>query len=83
MDEGELLFTVAVTLSFSKKKEQELLEKNIALNCFLINIKKANKLKELSKRGELDEVSLYNILNGEVFSMLDIRISLKIIKKYF
>lgn len=68
LDDEELPFTVAVTLSFLKEKEQELLEKNIALNHFLINTKKANKLKDLSKRNELDEVNLYNILNGEVFS---------------
>lgn len=81
LDNEELPFTVAVSLSFLKQEEQESLEKHIILNNFSINTKKANKLKAFSQMNQLDEADLYNILTGEDFKMLgkekmpDIRIS--------
>lgn len=89
LDDDELAFTVAVALSFLRKEEQELLEKHIELNNFIITSKKTIKLKDFSKTNQLDEVDIYNILNGEDFRMTekekapDIRIPQKVLIKYF
>ena len=66
LDNGEFSFIPAVTLSFLKEPEQQLLDKCISLNEFTADMKKADTLRQYSERGKLDEESIYLILSGEI-----------------
>ena len=66
LDSGELAFIPCVTLSFLKENEQQFLDKCIGLNNFAVDMKKADTLREYSKKGKLDEESIYLILSGEI-----------------
>ncbi len=66
LDNGEIPFIPAVTLSFLKEKEQALLDKCIELNGFKVDMKKADILRGYFDRGKLDDDNIYLILNGEL-----------------
>ena len=66
LDSGEFAFVPAVTLSFLKEAEQQLLDKCIGLNGFSVDMKKADALRQYSERGKLDDEKVYLILSGEV-----------------
>ncbi len=66
LDNCEIAFIPAVTLSFIKENEQNLLDKCIDLNGFKVDMKKADILRRYSERGKLDEDNIYLILNGEL-----------------
>lgn len=54
-----------MTLSFLNEKEQSLLDKCIGLNGFTVDIKKSDILREYSRKGKLDDESVFLILSGE------------------
>ncbi len=66
LDNGEILFIPAVTLSFLKEREQVLLDQCIELNSFKVDMKKADILRGYSERGKLDDETMYLIVNGEL-----------------
>lgn len=66
LDNGSIAFIPAVTLSFLKESEQQLINKCIELNKFEIDMKKADILRQYSEKGKLDEETLYLILSGEI-----------------
>ena len=65
LDNGDFGLVPAVTLSFLKENEQQLLEKCMELNGFSVDMKKADILREHSKKGKLDEENIHLILSGE------------------
>lgn len=66
LDNGEIPFIPAVTLSFLKEREQVLLDRCIELNGFKVDIKKADILRGYSERGKLEDENMYLILIGEL-----------------
>ena len=66
LDNGDIAFIPAVTVSYLNAYEQEELAKCIELNRFAVDIKKANLLREFSENRKLDNDSIYFILNGEI-----------------
>jgi len=66
LDKGTIAFIPAVTLSFLKESEQQLLDKCIDPNGFTVDMKKANILRQYSEQNKLDDESIYLILSGEI-----------------
>lgn len=66
LDNGEIPFIPAVTLSFLKEREQVLLDRCIELNGFKVDMKKADILRGYSERGKLEDENMYLILIGEL-----------------
>ena len=66
LDIGDIALYTAVTLSFLKENEQQLLDKCIELNSFKVDMKKADVLRQYSARGKLTDENVYLILSGEV-----------------
>jgi len=66
LDNGSLGVTSAVTLSFLKESEQQLLDKCIDLNKFAVDMKKADILRQYSEKGKLTEDNIYLILSSKV-----------------
>jgi len=66
LDNDEIPFITAVTLSFLREAEQEWLDKCIELNGFKVDIRKAEVLRDYSFRGKLTEEKLHLILAGDL-----------------
>ena len=66
LDSGEFAFIPAVTLSFLKEPEQQLLDNCIGLNSFAVDMKKADILRQHSEKGKLNEENIFLILSGEI-----------------
>jgi ParB family chromosome partitioning protein len=66
LDSGEFAFIAAVTLSFLKESEQQLVDTCVELNGFAVDMKKADALRQYSEKIKLDEENIYLILSGEV-----------------
>ena len=66
LDNGDIAFIPAVTLSFLQEIQQQSLDKCMELNGFKVDMKKADVLRKFSEKGKLDDDSLYLILSGEV-----------------
>jgi ParB family chromosome partitioning protein len=66
LDNGNIAFLSAVTLSFLKEAEQNMLEHCLTLNRFSVDMKKADMLRIYSEKGKLTEDNAYLILSGEV-----------------
>ena len=88
LDSGGIPFIPAVTLSFLKEAEQELIENCIKLNKFKVDIKKADTLRQYSEKSKLDSDNIYLILSGEAVlkkkaSTPTIKVSKAVYSKYF
>ena len=66
LDNGEIAFISAYTISFLTQDEQQALDKTMNLNGFKVDMKKADLLRQYSERGKLDEERIYLILSGEM-----------------
>ena len=66
LNNGCFTVTPAVSLSFLKETQQELLAKCLSLNSFKVDIKRAKLLRQYSEKGKLDEENIYLILSGEI-----------------
>ena len=66
LDDGSIPFIPAVTISFLNENEQQRLNKCIELDGFVVDIKKADMLRQYSEKGKLDDDTLYLILSGEI-----------------
>ncbi|MDR1131808.1 MAG: ParB N-terminal domain-containing protein [Oscillospiraceae bacterium] len=66
LDNGEIAFLTAVTLSFLKESEQDMLDKCLELNRFSVDMKKADILRDYSEKNKLNGDSIYLILTGEI-----------------
>jgi ParB family chromosome partitioning protein len=65
LDNDEFAFIPAVTLSFLKEAEQELVDDCIERNNLTVDMKKADALRQFSEKGKLNGESVYRILSGE------------------
>jgi len=64
-DNSEIPFGAAVTLSFLKEPEQEIVADYMKCDAFSISINKADMLRQLSEKGKLNGESVYKILSGD------------------
>ena len=65
LDDGSIAFISAVTLSFLKSEEQELVADCMERNNFSVDMKRADMLRKFSEKGKLNGESVYRILSGE------------------
>jgi ParB family chromosome partitioning protein len=65
VDNNDIPFVAAVTLSFLKEAEQELVADCMERNAFVVDMKRADALRLFSEKGKLDGESVYRILSGE------------------
>lgn len=65
LDNSDIPFVAAVTLSFLKESEQELLADCMERNGLSVDMKKADALRQFSEKGKLNGESVYRILSGE------------------
>nr|WP_308624639.1 ParB N-terminal domain-containing protein [uncultured Eisenbergiella sp.] len=66
LDNGQFAITSAVALSFLTETEQCQLDQCIELNCYKVDGKKADLLREYSEKGKLSEDKIFLILSGEL-----------------
>jgi ParB family chromosome partitioning protein len=66
LDNGDIAFMPAVTLSFLQEAQQIRLDRCMELNGFRVDMKKADILRQYSDDGKLDDDSIYRILSGEI-----------------
>ena len=66
LDSGALSFVPAVTASFLKETEQKELDKCIQATGFKVDMRKADVLRDYSKRNKLNDEKIYLILNNEL-----------------
>ena len=66
LDDGSIAFVTSVTLSYLKEAEQELVADCIERNSFNIDMKKANALRQFSKKGKLSDENAYKIISGGI-----------------
>ena len=64
LDDGNIAFMSAVTLSYLKIEEQTLLVDCMERNDLSVDMKKADILREFSEKGKLDGENVYKILSG-------------------
>lgn len=89
LDDNEIAFMTAVTLSFLKNGEQELLENILSENKFKVDMKKAEVLRDYSEKNKLNEETAYSIISGELNKKpkankpASIKLKAKLISKYF
>lgn len=87
LDNNDFAFIPAVTLSFLKAEEQELLDDCIERKGIAINMKKANMLRKFSEEGKLNSESIYRILSGEAVPKTNrtpsVKLSSAVYSKYF
>ena len=65
LDDGNIAFLSAVTLSYLKIEEQALLVDCMENNDLSVDMKKAEILRQFSEKGKLDSVNVYKILSGD------------------
>ena len=89
LDNKEIPFIAAVTLSFLDDGCQHLLNHCLELNSFKMDQSKAEMLREYSEKGELDSDSIYLILSGGLSQNIKpqrtptVKVSKAIYSKYF
>ena len=87
LDNGNIAFMSAVTLSFLKEAEQSLVANCMERNGLSVDMKKADMLRKFSDKGRLDGESVYRILTGADVHKPDRTPSVKVNKtvyaKYF
>ena len=66
LDNGEFANDTAETLSHLTESEQKELDKCINATGFKVDMRKANVLRDYSKRNKLDDEKIYLILNNEL-----------------
>jgi len=64
LDDGGIAFIPAVTVSFLKEHEQELLAECMKRDGLSVDMKKADMLRLISEKGKLDEDNIHRILSG-------------------
>ena len=64
LDNGDVAFLSAVTLSYLKIEEQTILVDSMERNKLSVDMKKAEVLRQFSEKGKLDGESVYKILSG-------------------
>ena len=64
VDNNEIAFVAAVTLSFLKKSEQDLVGDCMERNSLSVDMKKAEMLRQFSEKGKLNGENVYKILSG-------------------
>jgi ParB family chromosome partitioning protein len=65
LDNGNIAFIPAVTISFLKENEQELLADCMEQNNLSVDMKKADILRQFSEKSKLNADSIYQILTGK------------------
>ena len=65
LDSGNIAFIPAVTISFLRGAEQQLLNECMEQYGLFVDMKKTDALRQLSEKGKLDKDSIYKILSGE------------------
>ena len=65
LDDGNIAFMSAVTVSYLKAEEQMLLADCMERNDLSVDMKKADILRQFSEKGKLNGESVYRILSGE------------------
>jgi ParB family chromosome partitioning protein len=65
LDNDEIAFVAAVTLSFLKESEQEAVEDCMERNNLSVDMKKANILRHFSEKSKLNGENVYKILSGD------------------
>jgi ParB family chromosome partitioning protein len=65
LDNGNISFIPAVTISFLKENEQELLADCMEQNNLSVDMKKADILRQFSEKNKLNADSIYQILSGK------------------
>jgi len=65
LDDGNIAFLSAVTLSYLKIEEQTLLVDCIENNDLSVDMKKADILRQFSEKGKLNGETIYKILSGD------------------
>lgn len=89
LDDNEIAFMAAVTLSFLKNEEQEIIESVLIENSFKLDMKKAETLRNYSTNKKLNKETAYSILSGELNRKTKsnkpaiIKLKPKLINKYF
>jgi len=89
LDADEIAFMTAVTISFIKKEEQQIINEILNSNNFKLDMKKAEVLRDYSEKGKLNEETAYSILSGELNKKTksnkpaSIKLKPKLISKYF
>ncbi len=87
LDNNDFAFIPAVTLSFLKTEEQELLNDCIEHNSLTLDMKKSDMLRKFSEEGKLNKESIYRILSGEATTKTNrtpsVKLSNAIYSKYF
>jgi len=64
LDDGDVAFMSAVTLSYLKIEEQTILVDSMERNKLTVDMKKAEVLRTFSEKGKLDGESVYKVLSG-------------------
>lgn len=89
LDNGEIAFMTAVTLSFIRDDEQQMIEDILAKNGSKIDMKRAELLRKYSEEGKLTGEAVKVILSGEILNGVKdknnnaIKLKPKFLKKYF
>ena len=88
LDDGNINFIPAVTISFLKEDEQPILNEYIIRYKFSVDIKKAEIMRQYSEKNKLDGESIYKILSGETTQKKSnrvpaVKISKTVYAKYF
>jgi len=65
LDDGVIGLSSAVTISYLKESEQELVADYMKCDTFSVNMKKAEMLRQFSEKGKLNSESVYKILSGD------------------
>lgn len=89
LDNGEIAFMTAVTLSFIRDDEQQIIEDILVKHSFKIDMKRAELLRKYSEKGKLTGEAVKAILSGEILKGVKdknnnaIKLKPKFLKKYF
>lgn len=89
VDNNEIAFIPAVTLSFLKKSEQEDLENALCQKKYNINMVKANQLRTYSETSGLDIEKIKAILSGEInkknkpHKSMNVKVKAKVLSRFF
>ena len=87
LDNNYFAFIPAVTLSYLKEEEQELLNDCMEYSGLSVDMKKADMLRKFSEDGKLNSENIYSILSGEIVSKANrvqaIKLSDAVYSKYF
>jgi ParB family chromosome partitioning protein len=87
LDDGNIIISSAVALSFIKESEQTLVADCIERNGLSTDMKKADMLRKFSEKGRLDKESVYRILSGSMAHKPDrtptVKVNKTVYAKYF